>query len=252
MKASDSSVHADTAPGSGFLTFKGLGMTVLLLAQMGLSSRAADIQDLRSIRDLAARFAVSELADADAGKATVKVAPLDPRLRLAACDKPLQAFAGPSGRKTGNTVVGIRCRGSSPWSLYVPVSIALFRKVVVLSTALPRGSLLQADDLRMQRQDVYRLHGGFFTDPQQVIGMTLHHSLPAGRILTHTSLKAATLVRRGSRVTLIARTEGIAVRMSGKALMNGAAGERIRVRNLKSNRIVEGIVMDRHTVSVDL
>lgn len=228
-----------------------MAVTVLALAGIA-SSWATGIQGLESIREVAKHFATSELADAGTDQPTVRVAHLDPRLRLAACDVPLQAFAAPSGRKTGNTVIGVRCRGTSPWSLYVPVSIELMRKVVVLDTALPRGSLLQAADIRMERHDVYRLHSGFFTDPDQVLGMSLHHSLPAGKILSRTSLKAAKIIRRGARVTLIAQAGGIAVRMSGKALMNGAAGERIRVRNLKSKRIVEGIVKDMHTVAVNL
>ncbi len=253
MNVQDMTPAAPHALGNRFLTPGQTAIGILLLVLTGIGgSRASGIQDLQAIRDTAARFAATGLAGTGADKPTIKVASLDPRLRLPACNVPLQAFAAPGGRKTGNIVIGVRCRGASNWSLYVPVSIALMRKVVVLDTALPRGSLLQDTDIRMERHDVYRLHSGFFTDPAQVIGMTLHHSLPAGRILSRTSLKAAKIIRRGARVTLIAQTGGIAVRMSGKALMNGAAGERIRVRNLKSKRIVEGIVRDMHTVTVNL
>jgi flagellar basal body P-ring formation protein FlgA len=50
------------------------------------------------------------------------------------------------------------------------------------------------------------------------------------------------LVRRGERVTLQAAGGTIAVQVEGEALAGGALGERVRVRNLATRRVVEGTV----------
>ena len=43
---------------------------------------------------------------------------------------------------------------------------------------------------------------------------------------------------------------GMTIQMSGKALMDGAISQRIRVENTNSGRIVEGIVRSRELVEV--
>ena len=59
------------------------------------------------------------------------------------------------------------------------------------------------------------------------------------------------LVRRGQIVTLVAGGGPVEIRTTGKALADGAAGERVRVRNERSNRIVEGVVAEDGTVRVN-
>ncbi|GAB4365224.1 MAG: hypothetical protein Kow0060_22580 [Methylohalobius crimeensis] len=47
-----------------------------------------------------------------------------------------------------------------------------------------------------------------------------------------------------------ARGGGLDVRMGGHALMDGGLGERIRVRNDRSQRVVEGVVRGPNEVRV--
>ena len=70
--------------------------------------------------------------------------------------------------------------------------------------------------------------------------------------MTPRVLEAPRLVRRGERVTITARADGIDVRMAGKALMDGTAGERIRVRNINSDRVIEATVASPGMVEVQM
>ena len=58
------------------------------------------------------------------------------------------------------------------------------------------------------------------------------------------------LVRRGDRIALAWNKNGIKVSMRGQAMKDGAAGERVMVKNLSSKRVIEGIVRDSGTVVV--
>ena len=69
---------------------------------------------------------------------------LDSRLKLAACDQPLATYDSPNGLNGGRGVVGVRCNGSKPWKIYVPVRIALMESVVVSRRAIVRGQELSA------------------------------------------------------------------------------------------------------------
>ena len=56
--------------------------------------------------------------------------------------------------------------------------------------------------------------------------------------------KRPIIVRRGDRVTLLAKSNAFEVRMEGEALMDASLGDRIRVKNLRSMRIIEGKLSD--------
>jgi flagella basal body P-ring formation protein FlgA len=74
----------------------------------------------------------------------------------------------------------------------------------------------------------------------------------AGMVLTPALLKPQLLIKRGEKVTILADTGAVQVRMEGKALMDGARGQVIRVRNLSSKREVEAAVVAPGIVQVRL
>ncbi len=182
----------------------------------------------------------------------VGVGRLDPRLRVPRCDRGLEAFLPAGSRLPGMATVGVRCAGPHPWLVYVPVTVRLYEEVLVARRNLPRGTRLEADDLELARRDVAPLTGGYLRDPAAARGKVLRRPVALGQVLAPGWLKAETLVRRGERVTLLARGGGMEVRMAGRALRDGAEGERIPVRNLSSRRVVEGQVVARSTVEVPL
>jgi flagella basal body P-ring formation protein FlgA len=59
------------------------------------------------------------------GAVRVEIEPgrLDPRLRLAPCER-IEAFLPPGARAWGRTRVGLRCaQGPTPWNVYLPVTL---------------------------------------------------------------------------------------------------------------------------------
>jgi flagella basal body P-ring formation protein FlgA len=64
----------------------------------------------------------------------------------------------------------------------------------------------------------------------------------AGEPLSVDALAPALLIHRGQQVVLVARSPRVEVRMTGVALADARAADHIRVQNLSSQRIVEGIV----------
>ncbi len=223
-------------------------LALALLAPAGWSGA---LQSHESIREAAARYA-RQLAEAEHGPdVEVKPGRLDHRLRLARCDQPLETFTPPGRRALGNTTVGVRCNGSNPWTLYVPVTIDVYTEVVVAAVSLPRGEIIDRSKVKVTRYNLARLPQGYFRDLSQVEGMTTRRNVSAGQPLIPSMLRAQRVIERGQRVTMLAGIPGLEVRMPGEALSNGARGERIRVRNLSSRRVVEGVVVEAGVVRVD-
>ena len=226
----------------GFLAFSAL----LCLSGTG---NAVEWHATADIGRTAESFLAKKLGD-PAGDTSVRAGMLDGRLKLAACNRPLEAFLR-SGTEIGpKTIVGVRCPGDRPWKLYVPVEIVVRRQVWVARETLPRGHLITRDDLKPDIRDVSRMTSGYFADPGALVGQRLRAPVLGGRVLTPNLLEADRVVRRGQAVTLLVETGELTIRMAGRALADGARDERIRVENLNSGRVVEGIVRSAELVEV--
>lgn len=214
-------------------------------------SMAKDKQSLAEIQEIARKFVLKQ-AKALPGNIEVTPGALDRRLRLPKCSHPLKAFFPSGSRPTGNTTVGVRCTGGTPWTVYLSVKVAVYGKVVVATHPLVPGSPLSLADIHLERRNLEQLRQGYLRDPAQVAGKRLKRPLGLGAVITPEVLEIPKLVRRGQQVILIAKVPGLQVRMKGQALEDAGAGEHIRVRNNSSQRIVEGTVTADGIVQVQM
>ena len=226
---------------------------LILLASLTLAAPAsgADLQSHESILEAAEQHVLERNAG-QKGRLEVGAARLDRRLRLNKCGEDLETFSSADNPGRSRYSVGVRCTSNQPWALYVPVSLSVFREVLVLGREVGRGGLITLADIRQEERDITRLRRGYLEHPEQVLGKTPKRSLRAGTVLSSHLLDASALVSRGSRVTILGEIGDIEVRMEGKALGNGALGDRIQVQNSSSNRRVEATVVAVGIVQVSL
>lgn len=223
---------------------------LLPLAVGSAPAAATALTDHEMLRELASTHALEQARRSapDGARLRAEAARLDPRLRLPACATAPETFDPPGRRGGANMSVGVRCLNGAEWTLYIPVRVEMRAEVLVLGTSAGRGETLTSRHLRLEEHDVAQLNGGWMTSPDEALGMTLRRPLRPGQVLTREALEPERLVRRGQRVAVIAGHGGIAVRSEGEALADAAAGERVRVRNLRSRQIVEGLVDERGQV----
>ena len=233
-----------------FLFASYLASCILLLYShpvMAASGNQHPIADIRQSIDQFAKKLFSE-------KFTVstKIGKLDPHFRLSKCLQALQIFFPPRAQNMGPTTVGVQCNDKKPWKIFLPVEIKVFGPAVVSKQSLPRGSILSAEDLTIQKREVSTAMHGYFTSTKELQGMEVRYSLSKGQVIGPRSLKPRHLIRRGDIVTVIAETKGLYIQIKGKALMNGYHGQLIRVKNIRSNRVLQGEVVATRTVRVKL
>ena len=196
------------------------------------------------------QFLQNHQAIADYKDRDIQVGHLDPRLSLTQCSEPLKTYLVPGARILGKTTVGVRCQSPKPWALYVPAQVNLYQEVYQTADNLAKGHIIRESDISLIKQNISRLNRGYFTEKQQLVGKQTKRRLTLGKIINPYQVKAPLLIKRGEQVELIAKTGLYAVRMSGKAMMDGARGDRIRVKNLSSQRIIEGTVTQAGQVTV--
>lgn len=209
---------------------------------------APAVQSIESIQVAAEQAARAELPRSKA-KYHVTAQRMDPRLRLAVCSEPLDAFIANNG-SGARVTIGVRCAAANQWTVYVAVAVEVEASVLVLRRALPRRAPVEPSDVELQTRRLPGTASGFLSDVGSLAGRRLKRALPAGSALTADVLVPDVLVRRGQRVTLLAREGPIEIRAQGQALSEGAAHQRIRVQNVTSLKVVEGVVEDASTVRV--
>ena len=183
------------------------------------------------------------------GRHDIQVKQLDPRMRMNACDKDLTA-ALESPRPVGRVTVRVRCEGSSPWTVFVPAQVQLFRNVVTVMRPLKRDAIVTEDDVAMRERDVSSVGLGFLSSLDQAVGQKVVRPMVIDQVVTPVALEQPRMIHKGDQVVIIARSGSLAVRMPGEAMSDGSFNEQIRVKNLNSSRVIKANVTGPGQVEV--
>jgi flagella basal body P-ring formation protein FlgA len=211
----------------------------------GSATTATSLQDLRAIAT-AAEAAVAVLGPGVRATA----AAVDPRLRLSACDRPLDA-ALPTVPKGARFSVRITCTGAMPWSVLIPVQVETEGTVVVARRSLAPGSLLTAADLATTVRRIPGLPGCCATDPTMLVGQRVRRPIAPDAPIAADSVEAAPVIRRGEIVTVIAGRPGFEVRASGIAMADAREGDPVRIRHPNTLRIIQARADSRGVARAD-
>lgn len=176
---------------------------------------------------------------------------LDNRLNMPNCSAPLKVELK-GAAKVGHTNVRVSCQHGSPWSLYVPLTINLYRPVVTTISPISKGAKITAGQVKLSKMDISTLRGSYYTDLGDVLGLQAKRSLRVDSIVLASLLEPPLLIKRGDSVVVTASSGSLVVRINGTALKDGHAGEQITVRNKQSKRIVEAHVTGPGKVSVTM
>lgn len=133
---------------------------------------------------------------------------------------------------------------------YVPVRLNWWANAVVLKKDQPARAKLTPDLLEVSRINVAGHVGSWWKKPADVTGMRLTRPLKAGNAVYASYVRRPKLIKRGDHVTMIVSQGGLKVTATGKALRSAGLGDRVAVKNLKSKKIVQGVVASASTVQI--
>jgi len=204
---------------------------------------ANQFHDLQSLQASVASFLNDYYADTQAEKIDIRISDLDRRLTLAQCEMPLSFTLNDPSNAGGNLTVHTRCEGTAPWSVYVPAQVSVFRELLVASRNLVRGDIVTRADVVSEIVNTSQLRQGQIGESDSVIGQEVKRPISKGEPFRHASLDSPMVIRRGDPVIIELQSGSISVSSNGTAMVNGRIGERIRIRNGQSDRIVSAQVV---------
>jgi len=208
----------------------------------------------------------------------VKIAPLDPRVQVQSCSKPLTVDHPFSSKDT----VRVRCV-DPVWQLYLQVSMPLpppppppvqaaapagnqgkpltssaspavavapvSKTVVVPKKLIMRGTVIEADMLEEISQTGGQVDNSLLQSMKDALTAEAVRDLSAGQALRSSDIRRAILVRQGQSVTMtVGEKSGFLITVRVEALQDGRMGEQVRLKNTESGRQISGVVTGPNTV----
>ena len=171
----------------------------------------------------------------------------------AGCGRDVMKAKIVSGNRLSGPVevaVSIVVAGKTRFKVPVGFYVRLYKDVVTTTAAVGRNDTLAADNVKLKRTDVTTNSDDLVTDLAKVLGQRTTQPLAADTALTRRMFVAPPVVRRGDVVRIVYRLKGLVVSVQGEVRQNGAEGDRIRVVNIDSGRVLVGVVVDSKTVVV--
>jgi flagellar basal body P-ring formation protein FlgA len=238
--------------------YRGAALAVAALALVAWSSRGAvaeiraaahtGVEPVEAIRDAAVAYVKSQLPASEL--ASINAGSLDDRLRLPRCAIALDVEPIAGTQSMSNSTVSVGCDYPAHWKVFVPVTVVRHVPVLILRHAVARGAHLAASDVIVQIRAVRGFAAPYLGAAAQLGGRSTERTLAAGTALTADMFTLDPVISRGQDVTLVVQTDGLMVRAAGLALDDARLGQRLRVENLSSRRIVQGVAEPSGVVEV--
>ncbi|TCD22454.1 flagellar basal body P-ring formation protein FlgA [Pseudomonas sp. IC_126] len=169
---------------------------------------------------------------------------------LPMCSEALQVRAtGEAPSAMERQQLQIRCPDAPGWALNATGQAHVFLPAVHAEGIIDRGQTLTANDLKLQRINIAKARRGYYNRLEEVIGLAAKRRIRAGQSITPALLEQAMAVKRGQPVKIVANNEGIEASTSGEALADGQPGDVIRVRNVRSGKVIDAKVIEEGVVT---
>lgn len=212
-----------------------------------------ELMDLKALEASVKSFLVQELekslTNPQETTIDITIRPIDTRLRLATCDNNL-TFERKNTPIQSKTSIRARCHGKKPWSTFVMANISLKQSIVVVKHELPRHHILSSNDLTRVVKDIANLRRGYKTNINSLVGMQLKRNARANTVIYDFQLQLPDIIKKGDLVTVSTRRGSLVVSSPGIAMNNGHKGEKIKVENRRSSRVIQGRVTGPGSVEV--
>ena len=175
---------------------------------------------------------------------------LDSRLRFSRCAQKLHSSVPGRFIPSDRMMITVSCP-QPRWKIQVFVRARILKPVVVARSTLIRGETISVAQLEKTLMPVKTTDGQNFDSIKAVAGRVARRTIRAGKAIRANWLQIPYLVKRKQEVLIIARNPHLQVKVKGIALSNGKYNDQIRVKNMRSNKIIKARVSAQGEVSVN-
>lgn len=175
----------------------------------------------------------------------VELGQLDPRLKLAPCDK-VRAYVPTGSPLWGRSRVGLRCeQGVAKWNVFWPVTVKVYGHALVAVVPLRPGALVNAADLRVAEVDLAANPSPAIVNLTDIVGRAVVRNIEPGQSIRQEDIKLRRWFAAGDPVRVMVKGVGFQISSDGTALTPGDEGRCARVRTDNGRVVCAQPVGDR-------
>jgi flagella basal body P-ring formation protein FlgA len=134
--------------------------------------------------------------------------------------------------------------------LTVSAHIEVWGDVVVSAKPIGRNQPITAADIKIEKVNLSRAPADAVLRSENVIGLRTKRAVAINTILCSDQVVMPPVIRKGDVIQIVAETAALKLTTQGVAKEDGGIGERIRIVNTNSSKVIYARIMDAHTVSV--
>ena len=116
---------------------------------------------------------------------------------------------------------------------------------------IAKGEILSDDKLIAKSIRQSKLKSFAVTEKDNLIGKEARKSLKEGKIINEKDIGLPILIKKDNIVLVVYRTEKMQITTKAIAKQDGAKGDRIELENMKTRKVLTGVVQDKSTVIID-
>ena len=156
-------------------------------------------------------------------------------------------------------LIKIRCLNPNQWSI-ITRNKSKNRKfyslkeknkkqfnVITLKNPKSAGSTINEDDLISVKKSII-IKDNLVEEKSKIVGKKLKNSLSSGRVLYHSNFEKDWLIEKNSIIVIENKVGSITIKEEGIALNNADFMGKIKVKNIKSGKIIDGYAKNEKKV----
>lgn len=190
-------------------------------------------------------------ADRKPWRVEVTLGQLDPRLKLAPCDK-IKAYVPDGAQLWGRSRVGLRCeQGVVRWNVYWPVTVKVWGQALVAAVPLKPGNTVSQADVVQAEVDLAAHGSPALTRASDIVGRTVVKAIAAGQSLRQDDVKARRWFAAGDPVRVKVKGPGFMASAEAVALAPGDEGRCARLRT-ETGRVLCAVPVGERLAEITL
>ena len=161
---------------------------------------------------------------------------------------------------SGNSkLIKVNCIGNNPWQFIVRNKVNKKKTEIkkkqlsnfyALKNFKEKGSVIKEKDLIIvKRKNSHK--NIFISDKSEIVGKKLKNNLNSNQLLKRSNLQKDWLIKKNSLVTIINNKSFVTIKEDGLAMNDGNYMDMIKVKNVKSGKIIVGYAKNEKKVIIN-
>jgi len=122
-------------------------------------------------------------------------------------------------------------------------------EIAMLKHEVRNGEVIRENDLEIRDYSSTHMHADTITDLAGLLGKTPIHTISPFRPVRTSEVITPAIIKKDAIVQMRFTLPGMDISTEGQAMMDGAKGDVIPVRNINSKKIVRAVIEDSQTVN---